>query len=310
VGDTTGVKAYSLCDGVGGMHVAVLGAGQRGQDVARRSVRAGHTVALWDADANAVMDCIDELGHGLDDPAVSDRLDGTTGIASAVDGADLVVDATDGAVARRRELLAEVETAADDDALMATGDTETSVTAVAAGLRAPGRAVGLHAVDSTGGNIVEVVVADQTTTDTRTRATAFVDSLDATPIVVRDSPGFAAARLELAAIAEAIRTVEDGVASVPAVDRAATGTADGGKRGPLARADAMGLDRVLSGLDDLVARLDDRFEPPALLREKVGDGELGAPTGEGFYVWENGEPTETAVAASDVSTQTDEVERR
>jgi len=292
------------------MNVAVLGAGQRGRDVARRSVRAGHDVALWDADANAVMDCIDTLERELDHPAVSDSVDGTTGLSSAVDGTDVVVDTTDAPVGRRRQLLDDVEVAVEDDALIATGDTKTSVTALAAGLRAPDRAVGLHAIDSTDGDVVEVVVADQTTDDTRARATAFVEDLGAAPVVVRDVPGFAATRLELAGIAEAIRTVADGVGSVAAVDRAATGSTAGDHQGPLARADVLGLDEVLAGLEDLAVRLDERFEPPALLREKVEAGKLGVTTGEGFYVWENGEPTEPVTTAHAGPTRTDEVERQ
>lgn len=289
------------------MDVAVLGAGQRGRDVARRAIRAGHDVDLWDADANAVMDCIDEVERGLDDPSVIDRVDGTTGLESAVDGAEVIVDATDAPVERRRELLDDVESAADEAALIATGDAATSVTAVAAGLRAPGRAVGLHVVDSPGGDVVEVVAADQTTDDAQTRATAFAETLGAPSISVRDAPGFAARRLELAEIAEAIRLVADGVAGVAAVDRAATGSAEGG---PLARADAIGLDRVLTGLEDLTDRLDGRFGPPALLREKVRDGKLGAATGEGFYVWEDGEPTEAVGADSTGPIRTDEEGRR
>jgi 3-hydroxybutyryl-CoA dehydrogenase len=116
----------------------------------------------------------------------------------------------------------------------------------------------------------------------------FVESLDGTPLVVRDVPGFASTRLDLALVVEAIRLVEEGVASVEDVDRALELARDH-PTGPLALADEMGLDIVLAALEDLANRLDGRFDPPGLLREKVSDGALGITTGEGFYEWENGE---------------------
>ncbi|MBX0347125.1 3-hydroxyacyl-CoA dehydrogenase family protein [Haloarcula pellucida] len=290
------------------MIVAVLGAGPHGRAPTRRCVRAGHAVRLYDEDPTTVMDSVDALDRTLDDVAVTDSLDGTTGLQSAVDGADVVVDATDRDLASRRDLLAEVETMLAEDTLVATGGTTVSVTAVAAGLQAPNRAVGLHFPAPTASDVVEVVLADQTTAATRDRATTFVRGLDGVPIVVRDVPGFATARLELASIVEAVRMVADGVATIPDIDRAAT-RADA-DWGPLARADAMGLDAVLAGLDDLTARLDARFDPPAMLREAVEAGRLGKPTGEGFYVWTNGEPTRPSELNPAVTARADGVDER
>jgi len=293
------------------MIVAVLGAGQRGRDIAQRCARAGHEVRLRGTDATAVMDRIDEIERTLGTADGLDRVDGTTGLESAVNGAEVVVDAADRDTDGHRELVAEAETMVAEDTLLAVCEPTVSVTAVATGLRAPDRAVGLHLVDPPDGTVVEVVIAEQTTGRTRDRATAFVESLDATPVVVRDTPGFAAMRLELAAIAEAIRMVEEGVASVRDVDRAferesaAERGAAGRLRGPLARADRLGLETVLSGLTDLSERLDARFEPPELLRRKVEAGQLGASTGEGFYVWEDGEPTTGADPDPEVPTRDD-----
>jgi 3-hydroxybutyryl-CoA dehydrogenase len=285
------------------MDVAVLGAGIRGRAVARHCVRAGHSVGLYAEDANAVMDSVDAVDRAVSVDA-TDHVTGTTGLAGAVEGAAVVVDTTEGDTDTRRELVAEVETFVDDETLIATGDTTVSVTAVAAGLRRPGRAVGLHFVDPEDSDLVEVVLADQTTPATRDRATEFVEGLDCIPVVVADTPGFAAARLELARIAEAIRMVETGVASVPDVDRAATRGAD--RRGPLARADAMGLDTVLAGLRDLRSRLGDRFAPPELLETAVESGHRGRQTGTGFYVWTDGDPAEPSDLAPDGPTPEDE----
>ncbi|MBX0293763.1 3-hydroxyacyl-CoA dehydrogenase family protein [Haloarcula nitratireducens] len=273
------------------MNVAVLGAGTRGRDATRKCLRAGYDVRLYDSDAHAVMDSIDAVGQRLPERDISDHVDGTTGLQSAVSGTDVVLDTTAGDVDERRELLAEVEQFVDDEAIFVS-ETEESVTAVATGLERPGRAAGLHFVEPAESELVEVVLADQTTEAARERVSEFVEELGGVPLTVRDTPGFAAARLELAELVEAIRVVESGVATVPDADLAAARTES--ERGPLARADERGLDAVLESLDHLAPALDDRFEPPALLRRRVADGHLGESTGEGFYVWKNGEPSSPA----------------
>lgn len=284
------------------MDVAVLGADGVGEAVGRRCVQAGHRVRLRAEDANAVMDAVDAIERGVDAAAAAE-VDGTTDLEAAVGDANVVVDAAGGDVETTRSRLAEAEEYVSEDALVATGDPTQSVTAVAAGLRQPGRSVGLHFVDPDG-PLVEVVVADQTTADARDRAVSFVDGLDSTAIVVRDAPGFATARLDLALVAEAIRMVESGVAGVEDVDRSMS-VGRGHPVGPLELADEIGLDGVLAALEDLTDRLDGRFSPPGLLREKVADGDLGKASGRGFYVWESGEPAEPADPDPTVETRDD-----
>jgi len=285
------------------MDVAVLGAGATGRGIAQVCAAAGHAVALHGAEANVVMDGIDAVEAGLDDAVAAGELDeetlldavdgieGTTGLEGAVGDADLVVDATDGGREERRELFADVEGLVDEATVLATSATAVAVTAVAAGLRQPGRAVGLHFVDPPAAPLVEVVVADQTTEGARDRAVSFVDGLDRESVVVRDAPGFTASRLTLALSVEAMTMIDEGVAGVEAVDNAVEVGHDY-PVGPLVAADEAGLDTRLAELESLAERLDDRFTPPPVLREKVQQGQLGRKSGEGFYVWESGEPVE------------------
>ncbi len=286
-----------------GMDVAVLGAGATGRGIAQCCAAAGHGVTLHDDDANVVMDAVDAVEAGLDDAvaagdlaaaareAAVDRIEATTGLEGAVAGADVVVEATDADRDGRRALFADVEVAVDDGALIATSGAGVSVTAVAAGLRNPGRAVGLQFVDPPAAPLVEVVVAEQTTEPTRETAVSFVDGLGREAIVVRDTPGFAATRLGLALAVEAMTMVDERVAGVEAIDRATTAGHDH-PVGPLAAADERGLDATLDALEHLEDALGERFAPPPVLREKVAAGDLGRKTGEGFYVWEGGEPVE------------------
>jgi len=283
------------------MDVAVLGAGRRGRGIAARCAVSGHSVSLRDEDANRVMDTVDaiERDHGA---AVGERVTGTTGLEAAVGGAAVVIEATDDSVADKRDRVAAVEEFVEEATLIAADQPNLSVTAVAAGLRNPSRAIGLHFVDPAADPLVEIVVADQTTTDSLERARSFVDELDCESLVVGDTPGFVTDRLDLAMIVEAAGMVDARVASVRDVDRSMT-VARKHPQGPLELADEIGLDRVVQRLEDLADRLDGRFAPPGILHEKVAAGSTGKRAGEGFYVWENGEPAEPAAPKPTVQTR-------
>lgn len=290
------------------MDVAVLGAGPLGRGVAQVCAQAGHAVSLQDDEANVVMDAIDvverRLGDALDAGTVDrdtrdaalDALDGTTGLEAAVGDADVVIETLGGDAARVQERFAEVEDLTDRETLVATGTQAVSVTAAAAGLRHPDRAIGLHFLDPLDSPLVEVVVADQTTQETADEALAFVEGLDRHPILVADGPGEVTARLALAQEVEAMRLVQEGVASVTAVDEALTLGYDE-PVGALERADRAGLEDRLEALEALATELGRRFEPPEVLRDLVRSGRTGAAAGEGFYRWENNEPVESALPA-------------
>jgi 3-hydroxybutyryl-CoA dehydrogenase len=133
--------------------------------------------------------------------------------------------------------------------------------------------------------LVEVVWGPETSDATRDAAVAFAVRLGKEPIVVRDAPGFASSRLGIVLGMEAIRMVEQGVASAEDIDKAM----QLGYRhpmGPLKLTDLVGLDIRLGIAEYLHATLaSDAFEPPALLRSMVAEGRLGKKSGRGFYDW-------------------------
>jgi 3-hydroxybutyryl-CoA dehydrogenase len=137
--------------------------------------------------------------------------------------------------------------------------------------------------------LLEVVRGLATSDETVERALVVARKLGKTPIVVRDTPGFASSRLGVMLGAEAIRMVETGVASVADIDKAM----ELGYRhpmGPLKLTDLVGLDVRLAILDHLHKEVGEQFRPPALLRTMVRAGKLGKKSGEGFYVWKDGAP--------------------
>ena len=132
---------------------------------------------------------------------------------------------------------------------------------------------------------VEVVWGPETSDGTRDAAVDFARRLGKEPIVVKDAPGFASSRLGIVLGMEAIRMVEQGVASAEDIDKAM----ELGYRhpmGPLKLTDLVGLDVRLGIAEYLHETLgSDAFEPPALLRRMVEEGKLGKKSGEGFYTW-------------------------
>ena len=113
----------------------------------------------------------------------------------------------------------------------------------------------------------------------------FTKALGKEPIVVRDSPGFASNQLGLALGLEAMRMLEEGVASAEDIDKAME-LGYNHPMGPLKLTDMVGLDVRLAIADYLFQALEDRrFEPPQILRDKVARGELGQKSGKGFYNW-------------------------
>lgn len=274
--------------------VCVLGAGTAGRGVTRACLIAGHEVRLYGSDAlgeavGGVRDRLDDGdGPNAEAAAAFDRLCATDDLAAAVDGAAVVVAAGPEDLDRERAVLSEAEAHAPETALLASHTASLPVSSVAAALETPGRAVGLHFLDPIPrAPLVEVVRAEQTAARTRERAEAFVEGLDRTAITVDDVPGFATSRLDAAQGAEAIRMLQEGVASPREID-AGMEVGHGHAMGPLERGDVVGLDVRLAVLERLREELGERFRPPALLRRKVRAGRLGRKTGEGFYVWDDG----------------------
>jgi 3-hydroxybutyryl-CoA dehydrogenase len=284
------------------MHVAVLGAGTMGAGIAGVCARAGHDVRLRDVDAAALsaardrIDAVyaDAVDRGLATEAERHeslaRVETTTDLAAAVGEATLVVEAVPETEALKREVHAEAAAAAPADATLATNTSSLPVTALANAVDRPERFVGLHFFNPPHAmDLVEVVRGERTAEVTERFAVEFVEGLGKEAVVVRDSPGFATSRLGAALGAEAMRAVETGVATVPDLDRAMELGYDH-PVGPLELSDVVGLDVRLDVLDHLHDELGERFRPPQVLRRKVRAGKLGKKSGEGFYVWEDGEP--------------------
>jgi len=226
-----------------------------------------------------------KLGEA-DVAAAAARLRPERDLASAVREADAVIEAVVEDLGVKQRLFAELERAAPAEALLATNTSSLSVAAIASGMRRPGRLVGMHFFNPVHVmKLVEVIQAPAADRAAVDRAVELARVFGKEPIVVRDSPGFASSRLGVALGLEAMRMLEQGVASAEDIDRAME-LGYNHPMGPLKLTDLVGLDVRLAIAEYLYRTLEEpQFEPPRILRDKVAKGELGKKAGRGFYNW-------------------------
>jgi len=277
--------------------ITVIGAGTMGHGIAHVAAMAGTQVRLYDALPGAAASAIGKIGKNLDkgvelgkvaaadrDAALA-RIRASDDLAAACDGADLVIEAVPERIELKREIFAAVDRAAPAHALLATNTSSLPIAQIAAAVQRPAWLVGMHFFNPVHVmKLVEVVRHPTADPAAVALAVAFAEKLGKTPITVTDSPGFASSRLGLVIGLEAMRMVEQGVASPADIDTAMK-LGYGHPMGPLELTDLVGLDVRLGIAEYLAGAIGPAFMPPAVLREKVAAGKLGKKSGEGFYRW-------------------------
>jgi 3-hydroxybutyryl-CoA dehydrogenase len=204
----------------------------------------------------------------------------------AARGADVVIEAVPEILELKRDLFRVLDAAVPTPGLLATNTSALSIAAIASGASHPERVLGMHFFNPVHRmKLVEVVVHPGTSDAAREAAVELARSFGKEPIVVRDSPGFASSRLGVVLGLEAMRMLEEGVASAEDIDRAMT-LGYNHPMGPLRLTDLVGLDVRLAIANYLHDRLGGgQYAPPAILRRLVAEGKLGKKTGQGFYTW-------------------------
>ncbi len=277
--------------------VAVIGAGTMGAGIAQAAATAGWKTALADVDEDTLTQGLDRIILTLDGAvergkmtpdersAIRNRIHGDT-LEAACRDADLVIEAVVEDAAVKADVLKRAAAVAADNALLATNTSSLSVGDIAAGLPRPGRFLGLHFFNPVHlMRLVEIVVHPGTDAAARAEALDIVKAMGKEPIVVNDTPGFASSRLGVVLGLEAMRMLEQGVASAADIDRAMA-LGYNHPMGPLRLTDLVGLDVRLKIAEHLHATLGgDQFAPPDILRRLVAEGKLGRKTGHGFYDW-------------------------
>jgi 3-hydroxybutyryl-CoA dehydrogenase len=280
--------------------IAVIGTGTMGRGIAQVAAQSGFTVVVCDVDQATTVAGLVKIRSSLDRAVERGKLDAdgraaaNARLSSAFDpgqaGArvDLVIEAVPEQLELKQRTLVAALRSARPGMLVASNTSSLSIAAIAAVLPDPSRVVGMHFFNPVPAmKLVEIVHHAGTAADAVAEACAVAERMGKTAIVVRDAPGFASSRLGIALGMEAIRMLEEEIASAADIDTAMR-LGYGHPMGPLELTDLVGLDVRLAIADHLAARLGDRFRPPDLLRRKVADGELGQKSGRGFYRWQDG----------------------
>ncbi|HEX4450593.1 MAG TPA: 3-hydroxyacyl-CoA dehydrogenase family protein [Kofleriaceae bacterium] len=277
--------------------VTVIGAGTMGHGIAHVCALAGCHVRIQDALQGAAKAAIGKIGKNLakgvelgklsqaEHDLALGRLSARENLEDACTDADLVIEAVPEHLELKREIFSTADRAAPARALFASNTSSLSIAEIAKSVRDASRLVGMHFFNPVHlMKLVEVVRHHRTNPEAVAVATGFAERLGKTPITVTDSPGFASSRLGLVIGLEAMRMVEQGVASAADIDTAMK-LGYGHPMGPLELTDLVGLDVRLGIADYLTSKLGTTFDPPQLLRDKVAANKLGKKTGEGFYKW-------------------------
>jgi len=277
--------------------VAVIGAGTMGHGIAQVAATNGFRVLLndvdWEAVSRGVRAIEKNLAKGIQLGKLTDddrdrtlqHIRGTTNLTDCA-SADLVIEAAPEKLELKREILHQLEGASNEPFIFATNTSSLSISAIAEGSGRPHSVIGMHFFNPVHiMRLVEIVVGRQTNSECVEAVIATARTMRKEPIVVKDTPGFASSRLGVALGLEAMRMVEQGVATARDIDTAME-LGYNHPMGPLKLTDLVGLDIRLNIAEYLHHELGSEiFRPPELLRRMVSEGKLGKKTGQGFYDW-------------------------
>lgn len=272
--------------------VAVLGAGLMGHAIAQVFAVAGADVRVWDPDPVALADLPERIAQNL----ASLGMDRTVEVqpcetlATAVAGTDLVCEAAPERLEVKKDLVRRVEEV-ESSCVFATNTSVLRISEIAEEAIAPERIIGVHWWNPPHLiRVVEVVAGENTSADTCARVEDWLSAVGKVPVPVRDAPGFVGNRMQFALLREAVRIVEEGIATPDTVDLVARETF--GRRwgavGPLESADYIGLDLVDEIMTYLSPSLSREVTTPQLIHDRVQQGRLGAKTGGGIFEWPDG----------------------
>jgi len=275
----------------------VIGAGQMGGGIAQVAAQAGYSVIL-----NDIKDEYVNRGFGIieknlnrsvekgkikaeDKELILGRITKSTSLQDAVT-ADLVVEAAVENMAIKGQIFSQLDVICPQHTILATNTSSLPITEVAAFTKRPDRVIGMHFMNPVPVmKLVEVIRGLATSDEVFKIIEALSIDIGKTPVEVNDAPGFVANRILIPMLNEAVRTLYRGIASVESIDNVMK-LGCNHPMGPLALADLIGLDTVLSIMETLHENLGEAYRPCPLLRKYVKAGWLGRKSGRGFYKYD------------------------
>ena len=275
--------------------IGVIGAGTMGNGIAQICAAAGLSVVMVDVSDAALARGMGAIAGSLDRLVKKDKLKSAerdavlARVRTATDyaplsAADLVIEAATENLEIKRGILQRADALLRTDAVLATNTSSISITTLAAATAHPERFIGMHFFNPVPVMpLVELIRGLLTSDSTQARAAQFIAAIGKTAINAKNSPGFAVNRILCPMINEAIFALQEGIASAADID-AGMKLGCNHPIGPLALADLVGLDTLLSVMEVFQRDYGDpKYRPAPLLRELVAAGRLGRKSGQGFF---------------------------
>jgi len=281
--------------------VGIVGTGAMGRGIAQIAAQAGSTVRLIDAQAGAAAKAQEALYGQWDRLLEKGRLDADTAqvhktrvqlanaLADLAD-CDLVIEAIVERLDIKKTLFAELEAIVLETAVLVSNTSSLSVTAIAAGLKHPGRFAGYHFFNPVPlMKVVEVIAGLKTDASTCQGLSDYARQMGHTPVQAQDTPGFIVNHAGRGYGTEALRIAGEGIADFATIDRILRDQA-GFKLGPFELMDLTALDVSHPVMESIYHQYyeEDRYRPSVITAQRLAGGLLGRKTGEGFYRYEAG----------------------
>jgi 3-hydroxybutyryl-CoA dehydrogenase len=283
--------------------IGVVGCGLMGSGIAQVSAQAGFPTVVREVSANALEKGLASIRRFLQSGVEKGKLtaaemektlgnlEGTVELRDLAD-CDLVIEAAPENLPLKREILAALDGLCGPGTIFATNTSSLSVTEMSTFVKRPAQVIGLHFFNPVPlMKLVEVVHTVRTDPAAIEQALAWCRAIGKTPVRCGDSTGFVVNRLLVPYMLDAIRVVEQGLASRDDID-AAMKLGCGYPMGPLLLSDYVGLDTTFAISEIMFDEFKEpRFAAPTLLRRMVTAGLFGRKSGRGFYDWSTNPPS-------------------